>query len=134
MPGTYAIPSGPRPCRFEKLELTQAELVCALESSRLRRLLQPPDDPPLPQPPLALGTGHIALLLAAGHLDGVVQPDDEPPHVVRGTARKVSYVSQVEELDNTDGSTTTKTTLNEKIVLTVRAVGADGTIRTFSQE
>jgi hypothetical protein len=75
--------------------------------------------------------GHIALLLAAGNLDGVVRPEDEPPHVVRGTADKVEYVASEEENENEDGSVTKKTVLAEKIVLTVRAVGPDGEIKTF---
>jgi hypothetical protein len=85
----------------------------------------------LPQSPLALGVGHIALLLAAGNLDGVVRPNDEPPHVVRGTADKVEYVAEQSDSENEDGSVTTKTTIAEKIVLTVRVVGPDGVIKTF---
>jgi hypothetical protein len=83
---------------------------------------------------LALGSGHIALLLAAGHLDGLVEPPGEPPHVVRGTARKVQYVSHVETTANPDGSETTRTVLSERITLTVRAVDQTGAIRTFTED
>jgi hypothetical protein len=74
------------------------------------------------------------LLLAAGHLDGVVRPQGEPPHVIRGTAHKVTYTASVEEIENKDGSVTTKTVQSEKIVLTVRTAEQDGTITTLSQE
>jgi hypothetical protein len=127
----YALPPGIRPRRWEKTEMTEFEVRRAFARSPLRRYLEPPTAPSLPQPPLALGVGHIALLLAAGNLDGVVRPDGEPPHVVRGTAEKAEYVSSVQEIENEDGSMTTKTTIAERIVLTVRAVGPDGEIRTF---
>jgi hypothetical protein len=128
---TYTVPAGTKPRRWEKVEMTEAEIARAFAKSPLRRYLEPPSAPALPQPPLALGVGHIALLLAAGNLDGVVRTNDEPPHVVRGTADKVEYVAEQSDSENEDGSVTTKTTIAEKIVLTVRAVGPDGVIKTF---
>ncbi len=130
-PHVYDIPTGRKPTRFIKVELTEAELRDALRVSPLQRHLQPHADSLLVEPPLSLGKGHIALLLASGHLDGIVQPEGEPPHVVRGTAKKTQYVAGVEQSDNADGSVTTKTCLSEKITLTVRAVGVDGRIKTF---
>ena len=130
----YVLPRAKGPRRFEKIALTEAEMARGLATSPLRRQLQPPAAVPLPQPPLSLGTGHLALLLSAGHLDGVVNPYGEPPHVVRGTARKKQYLSGQEEISNDDGSVTTKTTISEKIVLSVRCVGPDGKIVTLSQE
>jgi hypothetical protein len=73
----------------------------------------------------------VALLLASGHLDGVVHPDGGPPHVVRGTTRKRAFVSDVIETVNFDGSTSTRTTISERIDLLVRTVDLTGTIRTF---
>jgi hypothetical protein len=128
----YSIPAGIKPRRWEKVEMTQSEIARAFATSPLRRVLQPPTEPALPQPPLALGVGHIALLLAAGNLDGIVRPGDEPPHVVRGTAGKVEYVASQTESENADGSLTKSTVLAEKIVLTVRAVDVDGEIKTFT--
>jgi Uncharacterised methyltransferase family (DUF6094) len=130
-PGSYPIPVSRGPRRFEKVEFTERELAQALLSSPLRRLLEPPPEPPLAEPPLPLAHGHIALLLASGKLDGIVRPKNEPPHVVRGTARKVEYLSNQSKEEGNDGAVITKTTYSEKIVLTIRAVGADGTIRTF---
>jgi hypothetical protein len=103
-----------------------------LAASPLRARLRPPPDDPLPAPPLPLGAGHVALLLASGHLNGVVHPDGEPPHVVRGTSRKRAFVSDVAEAENPDGSTTTRTTISERIELVIRTVDHTGRIRTFS--
>jgi hypothetical protein len=130
----YDIPPGQPPKRFEKIELTESEIAAEFAASPLKKWMESPADPPLPQPPLPLATGHLALLLAAGHLDGVVRPQGEPPHVVRGTAHKVTYTASVEETENKDGSVTTKTIQSEKIVLTVRTAESDGTITTLSQE
>ncbi len=107
------------------------KLALVLASDLTRRLL-PPEPRPLPTPPLPLSRGHTALLVASGHLDGVVQPDDEPPHVVRGTTKKVKAIVSTEHIENDDGSVTTKNVSCEIIQLTVRAVGADGVIHAFS--
>lgn len=134
-PKTYLIP----PCvgpgsRFIKTTMTDAELEQSFSSSPLMKMLAPPPERRLPSPPLQLGIGHLAMMLSAGQLDGLVQPPGEPPHVVRGTARKVEEVKSKDSEVNDDGSVTTKVVLSEKIVLTVRAVGVDGCIKTFSQE
>ena len=130
----YDIPPGDPPKVWEKIEYTPAELLRAMGRSPLRRHLLPPAELPLPSPPLALGTGHIALLLAAGHLDGIVRPEGEAPHIVRGTASKVKYLANEESRENADGSVTTKEVWSERINLTVRAVDGTGTIRTFTQD
>lgn len=127
----YLIPPGSGPRMFQKVEPTEAELQRMLARSPLQSHLKTPPLTPLPSPPLALGIGHVALLLASGHLDGVVQPEGQPPQVVRGTSRKRSFVSDVTETENDDGSTTTRTTISERIDLVVRTVDLTGTIRTY---
>ena len=127
----YQIPAGTGPRTFMKVEPTEPELQQMLARSPLRSHLAAPKATALPSPPLALGIGHVALLLASGHLDGVVQPDGKPPHVVRGTSRKREFVANVTDTENADGSTTTKTTLSERIELVVRTVDLTGQIRTF---
>jgi len=127
----YRVPSGLGPRYFQKVEPTEPELLRMLAESPLRSHLTVPATHHLPSPPLALGIGHVALLLASGHLDGVVHPEGQLPHVVRGTSRKRSYVSNVAETVNEDGSTTTKTTISERIDLIVRTVDLTGRIRTF---
>jgi hypothetical protein len=129
----YHIPPGAGPRTFQKVEPTEPELQRMLANSPLRSHLSAPADVPLPSPPLALGIGHVALLLASGHLDGVVHPDGQPPHVVRGTARKREFISDVTETVNEDGSTTTKTTISERIDLVVRTIDLTGKLRTFME-
>jgi hypothetical protein len=130
----YQIPPGKGPRQFTKVDFTDAELARELLRSPLLKHLEPPPELAVPEPPLPLGTGHLALLLAVGHLNGVVRPEGEPPHVVRGTARKTQYVSAVEENQGADGSVTTKTTVSERIQLVVRILEADGTLTTLEQE
>lgn len=133
MPEPYVIPVGSGPqWRFEKSQLTPKELTVLLETSPLRAMLEPPSDPPLPSPPLELGTGHLALLLASGHLDGLVCPEGEPPHVNRGVTRKTEQVSDV-SVDETESSVRTTTTITETIEMYVRVVGVDGVIRDLTQ-
>jgi len=127
----YNIPAGTGPKVFEKVEPTEPELKEMLARSPLRCHLTTPPQTPVPSPPLALGIGHVALLLASGHLDGLVHPEGQSPHVVRGTSRKREVVSDVTESTNPDGSTSTKTTISERIELVVRTVDGSGQLRTF---
>lgn len=128
-----AIPPGPGPRVFQKFEPTEPELQRMLAQSPLRTHWTVAPQPQLPSPPLALGVGHVALLLASGHLDGVVHPEGQLPHVVRGTSRKREYVADVTVTENPDGGTTTKTTIAERIELVVRTVDQRGEIRTFQE-
>jgi hypothetical protein len=129
----YQIPPGNGPRLFQKVQPTEPELERMLIGSPLRSHLQSPPKTRVPSPPLPLGIGHVALLLASGHLDGVVHPAGKRPHVVRGTSRKHSFVSDVSDTDNEDGSTTTRTTISERIELVIRTVDRTGCIRTFSE-
>jgi len=99
-----------------------------IRGSSLLSILQPPAPRPLPSPPLPLGTGHTALLLASGHLNGVVRD-----HVVRGVVSKSKRLVNTEYIEKDGGVTVTRSTHAEIVQLTVRAVGADGVIHTFSQ-
>lgn len=104
------------------------ELKKLIEASPLHEMLSPKSEQALASPPLELSKGHLALLLAAGVLDGVVRPHGEPPHVVRGTARKVKYVASSETDD--DGNRTT--IMRERIEMTVRVVDHTGKIKTLN--
>ncbi|HVX09964.1 MAG TPA: DUF6094 domain-containing protein [Pirellulales bacterium] len=128
----YWLPHSTGPTRFEKTEMTDNELLTALGKSPLRRFLDVAEPPPLPSPPMSLNKGHRAMLLAAGHLDGRVCPPGEPPHVVRGTATKQSYVQSVETHEEKDGDVT-KTLIAEKIMLTIRVATVEGRILTLTQ-
>ena len=129
----YQIPPGSGPRTFQKVEPTEPELERLLAASPLRTFLKSPPDIPLPSPPLPLGIGHVALLLASGHLNGVVHPAGKTPHVVRGTSRKHAFVSDVTDTENPDGSTTSRTTITERIELVIRTVDRTGRIRTLSE-
>ncbi len=129
----YLIPSGTGPRVFQKVEPTETELERMLATSPLRSHLASTRTSPVPSPPLPLGIGHVALLLASGHLDGVIDKEGELPHVVKGTSRKHSFVSDVTDAENPDGSTTTKTTISERIDLVIRTVNQGGLIQTFSE-
>lgn len=128
----YQLPAADGPKLFEKVEPTESEIQAMLATSPLRSNLTAPRSVPLPAPPLPLGIGHVALLLASGHLNGIVQPEDRRPHVVRGTARKRAFVSDVSESENTNGSTTTRTTISERIELLIRTIDQRGHIQSFT--
>ncbi len=128
----YHLPVAPGPRVFLKAEPTEPELQRLLAGSPLRAHLAAPPEVPLPSPPLALGVGHVALLLAGGHLDGVVRPDGQAPHVVRGTCRKREYVADVTGTANPDGSISTRTTLSQRIELVIRTADGTGALRTFA--
>ena len=129
----YRLPRSNGPARFQKTYMTDRELLAALARSPLRRHLEVVAMPRLLSPPMSLGNGHRALLLAAGQLDGRVCPPGEPPHVVRGTAVKRSYVQSVETQECKDGEAT-KTVIAERIVLTVRVATAAGEILTLTPQ
>lgn len=130
-PLEYEVPSSCGPRRFEKTELTAAEKAQALACSPLRRLLEPPAEPPLPEPGLPLTHGQLALVLASGHLNGVVAKPGEAPHVIRGVAAKENYLAGVQE-EETGKGTKTVSTYSQRIVLTVRALCPDGAIKDFA--
>lgn len=131
----YTLPPGRPPAQFIKWELTDPELEECLTSSPLNGILRaPPEGVDLrPRPPMSPGKGHRALLLASGHLDGLICPPDEPPHVIRGVATKETYVAEQTETENEKGDITSRTVFSEKQVLTIRALDHEGTIHTLRQ-
>jgi predicted RNA methylase len=133
-PREWLIPWCRPPATFAKIELTEDELVAALGRSPLNRRLAPPPPNFHLRPPADLSTGHVALQLASGMLDGTIYPPDETPHVVRGTAKKTKFQSKapVAATDERGNVTSVTEVWSEKIVLTVRAVGEDGEIVTLS--
>lgn len=81
------------------------------------------------RPPLQLGIGHVALLLAAGHLNGRVHKKGEPPHVVRGTSRKVEVTKETIVAGND-----TTAVMQEKIELVIRKVDQRGVIEELTND
>ena len=130
----YQLPPGRRPKVWKKSEPTDAELVRLVAVSPLRFLLDRPADDEnaqRPRPPLSLGAGHRALMMASGFLDGAIFPPGEKPHVIKGTVRKDSYVASCESSVGDDGSETTRTVISEKPVLTIRVLDSRGQIVTL---
>jgi hypothetical protein len=121
----YNIPPAPGPEHWVKTELTDEEIEDLVAASPLQRHLDVPPLVELPRPPLALHTGHLALLLACGMLDGCVHPDNGPSHLIRGVARKQEEVT-AEEVTETKSETVIKSTFTERIELRVRAVDEHG--------
>ena len=86
----------------------------------------------LRSPPKTLGLGHIGLLLPSGRIDGIVRPDNEEPHVVRGTARKLNVlVDERQELSEDEKSVVRTKRMAERIDLVVRVARQDGSIITL---
>jgi hypothetical protein len=127
----YEIPPANGPKWFHKIELTEAEILRGLDESPLRKMLEPPPEPPLGEPPLPLYKGHLALLLASGNLDGLVCPQGELPHVVRGTALKRESLASENEEELADGSTKTTKIYTESIRLLIRCATSEGDIFTL---
>lgn len=123
----YHAPPGDIPRRFEKTGFTDAELIRALEESPLHRLaFGGPRDVEQRQPGLPVRHGQVILTLVSGRLDGPVKKDDEPPHVVRGTSKKVPYTAEDEDIIDDNGDATGhKTVVKEDAELTCRIVPAD---------
>jgi hypothetical protein len=132
----YTLPAAWRPMSFHKSEYLPEELTLALETSPLNTLTRDVEAITLARPPIAPGKGHVALLLASGQLDGLVEADDGN-HVVRGTAKKVEYWNEAaskSEVNPETGALTTKDVFSQKVVLVIRACWQDGQILTLSDQ
>lgn len=120
------------PHSFKRIAFTDGELQEKLAEDHFDRLLMVPREVPVARPPLPLGRGHVAIMLAAGMLNGVVH-SSAGSHVVRGTSRKVEYVSDRVTTEDADtGSVTEKVTHSERIEMSIRAVDQSGVIKTFT--
>ncbi len=126
----YRLPPGQRPRQFRKVEPTDTELARLVAASPLRFLIERPADRAnyRPRPPISPGIGHRAMLLASGHIDGLIAPPDEPPHVVRGTATKDKYVASSDENEDEEGNVTTRTVISERPRLVLRVLDSEGNI------
>lgn len=129
----YRLPPGERPRQFRKSEPTDTELARLVAQSPLRFHLQRPVDRVncRPRPPMSPGIGHRAMLLASGHIDGLICPPGEPPHVIRGTAAKDKYVASCDENEAEDGNVTTRTVISERPRLVIRVLDSTGSITTL---
>jgi len=126
----YRLPPGTRPKTFRKSEPTDTELARLVAQSPLRFHIERPADSVnhRPRPPMSPGIGHRAMLLASGHIDGLICPADEPPHVIRGTAAKDSYVASSDTSEDNKGNTITRTVISERPRLVIRVLDSQGNI------
>lgn len=131
--GHYTPFHGKKPEAFFKKEPTDAELEKMLAESPLDKLINPRGEAEIARPILPLGSGHRGLLLASGHIDGVVRPKGEEPHVVRGIAHKEAYCSS-SETEETEKGSRTKTVMSERIKLTIRTLDSMGNLVTLTEE
>jgi SAM-dependent methyltransferase len=129
----YTLPPGQRPRQFRIVEPTDNELIKLVTQSPIRFHLDRAVDKSTAcgRPPISPGIGHRAMLLASGHIDGLISPENEPPHVIRGTATKDKYVSSCEESEDAEGNTTTRTTFSERPRLVIRVLDSQGNISTL---
>jgi hypothetical protein len=132
-PRTYALPTGHRPNSFRKLEPTDTEVARMVEASPIRHaFFRELREQQQLRPPMPPGVGHRAMLLASGHIDGLIVPKDgSPPHVIRGTARKEKYISDVGEESDGEGNCITRTTISERVRLVIRTLDSEGHIKTL---
>ena len=131
----YKLPPGQRPRTFRKSEPTDTELARLVAQSPLRFHIERPADKAShrPRPPMSPSIGHRAMLLASGHIDGLICPPDEPPHVIRGTATKDQYVASSDTSEDDNGNVTTRTVISERPRLVIRVLDCEGTILTLEQ-
>ncbi len=129
---SFEIPRGRHPSVWQRSGISDDEVIEMLNRSPLMRATEPPDVKLAPSPPMELARGHVALLLASGFLNGVIQKPGEPPHVVRGSARKAEVVASSEDGEDDRGNRTKTTIYTERIELNVRVLTADGKIHELS--
>lgn len=128
----YALVPAPGPRRFAKTGLTDLEILRALARSPLNAIFTGAGAAPMPSPPLELGRGQLALVLAGGMLNTTLQKPGEPAILIKATPYKETYVSSEEEETKnagTDREDVVKTVVtSERIKLKVRVMDAGGTI------
>jgi len=126
----YRLPAGVRPKVFRKSEPTDTELARLVAQSPLRFHIERPANSASyrPRPPMSPGIGHRAMLLASGHIDGLICPPGESPHVIRGTAAKDEYVASCNESQDDEGNLTTRTVISERTRLMIRVLDSQGKI------
>jgi hypothetical protein len=126
LPGMpFKIPVAKRlPEPLHKVQLTNEEVCERLLMSAIEKEVRTPPPIDRGRPPLALTTGHNGILVASGQAPPVVTVRDsqgrmlEVPHLIRGVARKQTYLkSTTTEEDEEKGTSKTKTILSEAVDL-----------------
>ncbi len=122
----YDVPPSPPIRVFKSNEIDTEALAQELAASKLGRAEVGPKDNGRDRPPVPLHAGHVALLLAAGELDGVVGKGKDR-HIVRGYVKKTVDTSQ--DADE-QGNTTIRET--ERFEVQIKTLSRDGEVRVLS--
>ncbi len=122
----YDIPSSPKIPIFTSREIDVEALAQELAASALGKTEVGPKDNGRDRLPVPLHAGHVALLLAAGELDGVVGKGRDR-HVVRGYVKKTVDTSREED---ERGNETVRET--ERFEVQIKTLSKDGEIRVLS--
>lgn len=125
---SLCLPHGEKIRCFQKSAPTDAEIIQGIEAAPFWKIFNEDKVRGKLTPVLPLGPGHLGLVLASGHLDGLLKPADCEPHVVRGIAYKEDELAKEESTEDDSGKVTTTQTFRQNIKLKIRAVTGDGTM------
>ncbi|MFZ5832421.1 MAG: DUF6094 domain-containing protein [Planctomycetota bacterium] len=127
----YLLPPGEQPLFFHAYGLTDDQLVRLMRQRPLDLRWRQADELKPLRPPMTPGEGHLAMLLAAGLVDGLVERKGEPPHVVRGVTHKMEIHLRT-EVEQSETSSKTRQFIGERMNLVIRTLTHDGRIVTIS--
>ena len=128
---TFTVGTDEPPRVFEKGGFTKLELMEAAGSSPLRGVFSIKKEVRKPRPPLELGSGHIASMIASGQFDGLIDVPGFEPHVVKGSTRKAEYIKDQREEESRDGTVSQVIVQSERVIPVIRAVWQDSRIETY---
>lgn len=129
----YCVPAtSPDVALFRSLFLTAEDVREDVARSavwdRLRLATSIPDPKEAGQPPMRLKPGLLALLLAAGYLDGPVGQGDER-HLIRGLVLKEEDTAEEETTEDEGGGKETRTTTRERYRVRINVLTQDGSLK-----
>ena len=135
----WDIPPSWRPSRFAKGDYLEDELIEAILASDNNKLFRAESEPDIAEAPLPLAEGHVALLVASGALDGLIEVPGRPElaHVMRGISRKVEQPNEEasKAVLSEDGRSMRVTEVySETMDTRIRCVDRSFTIFTFGLE
>ncbi len=122
----YDVPPSPAIRVFKSTEIDTEALAQELAASKLGRSEVGSREVGRDRPPVPLHAGHVALLLAAGELDGVVGKGKDR-HVVRGYVKKTVDTTQDED---DRGNQTIRET--ERFEVQIKTLSKSGEIKVLS--